>query len=64
MTGDDRRASDDLRDTSVRRVVALPRRSPAALYENGRSVRVKADRDSFVHGGGGSRNGKLGVTVP
>ena len=29
----------------------------------GRSVRMKENRDSFAHGGGGSWNGKPGVAV-
>ena len=57
-------------EVAMRRAAERARRRAAengtrlALYENGKIVWVKPDRDSLVNGGGSSRNGKQGEVVP
>ena len=57
-------------EVAMRRAAERARRRAAengtrlALYENGKIVWVKPDRDSLVNGGGSLRNGKQGEVVP
>ena len=57
-------------EAAMRRAAERARRRAAengtrvALYENGKTVWVKLDRDLLVNEGGSSRNGKQGEVVP